>query len=161
MIMRKGFTLIEILIVVAIIAILATIVLVGLGPAQQSGRDARRLSDLSAIQIGLEFYHSKCGYYPGAVQAASPCGVFSSAGFVAMKASITGSALGINAIPDDPTSGVHYEYATNAGGASYILGAKLENANNSVFATYTAPPTAGYTNGDALTCASPYYCITI
>ena len=50
---RKGFTLIEILIVVAIIAILASIVLVGLGPTQQSGRDARRLSDLHEIQNGL------------------------------------------------------------------------------------------------------------
>ena len=34
---RKGFTLIEILIVVAIIAILASVILVGLGPTQSLG----------------------------------------------------------------------------------------------------------------------------
>ena len=62
---RKGFTLIEILIVVAIIAILASVVLVGLGPTQQAGRDARRISDLHEVQNGLELYYNKCGYYPG------------------------------------------------------------------------------------------------
>ena len=43
---RKGFTLIEILVVVAIISILASVVLVGLGPTRKIGRDARRISDL-------------------------------------------------------------------------------------------------------------------
>ena len=61
---RKGFTLIEILIVVAIIAILASVVLVGLGPTQQAGRDARRISDLSEIQNGLELYYNAKGQYP-------------------------------------------------------------------------------------------------
>ncbi len=50
---RKGFTLIEILIVVAIIAILASVVLVGLAPTQREGRDARRISDLAQVQNGL------------------------------------------------------------------------------------------------------------
>ncbi len=70
---RKGFTLIEILIVVAIIAILASIVIVGVGPAQQSGRDARRIEDLQNIRNGLQLYYSKCGYFPGPTAATTPC----------------------------------------------------------------------------------------
>ena len=66
---RQGFTLIEILIAVAIISILASVVLVGLGPTQQSGRDARRLSDLHEIQTSLELFYNKCGYYPGSLNA--------------------------------------------------------------------------------------------
>ena len=56
---------IEILIVVAIIGILASVVLVGLGPTQQSGRDARRLSDLHEVQNAIELYYQKYGIYPG------------------------------------------------------------------------------------------------
>ena len=63
---QQGFTLIEILIVVAIIAILASVVLVGLGPTQAQGRDARRISDLREVQTGLELYYNKNGVYPTA-----------------------------------------------------------------------------------------------
>src|SRR5580698_9414163 len=115
---RKGFTLIEILIVVAIIAILASIVLVGLGPTQQSGRDARRLSDLHEAQNALELYYGKCGYYPGP-SAASGCAAWSPVvSYSAMSAVITTSGIGVSTMPDDPTSGKHYLYAASAGSSA-------------------------------------------
>ena len=76
---RQGFTLIEILIVVAIIAILASVVLVGLGPTQQAGRDARRLSDIREAQNALELFYNKCGYYPETITAAGACALANSA----------------------------------------------------------------------------------
>src|ERR1700685_3626124 len=84
---RKGFTLIEILIVVAIIAILASIVLVGLGPTQESGRDARRLSDLHEVQNGLELFYNKCGFYPGS----APSGACATTGVGATWSGTSGS----------------------------------------------------------------------
>src|SRR5580658_7377218 len=96
---RKGFTLIEILIVVAIIAILASIVLVGLGPTQQSGRDARRLSDLHEIQNGLELYYNKCGFYPGPANCTG--GPDDTVDFSTMAANVVASNLGISTIPVD------------------------------------------------------------
>ena len=165
--MRKGFTLIEILIVVAIIAILASVVLVGLGPTQQSGRDARRLSDLHEVQNALELYYNKCGYYPGTYTGAAPCAAFAAAngynqGATKVVTVLTTSGIGVSTVPDDPTGGKHYLYAANAGGASYILATTLENANNPIFTSYTAPATAGYTNGDTIaSCASPSYCISL
>jgi type IV pilus assembly protein PilA len=150
---RKGFTLIEILIVVAIIAILASVVLVGLGPTQQAGRDARRISDLSEVQNGLELYYNKCGYYPGDVEAAA-CGTYSANNtWALMTASLVGSGIGVTSVPNDPSSGQNYQYGSNDG-TSYVIEAKLENGNNSVFTSYTAPAVqTGVT-----TCTPPAFC---
>lgn len=169
---RKGFTLIEILIVVAIIAILASVVLVGLGPTQSSGRDARRLSDLRQTMNGLELYYNKCGYYPG-TSVATPCAAFaqiSSDGWNGMSASLTGSGIGISVVPRDPVAGHTYFYGTTAAGSSYIVAATLENLNNSVFTSYSAPSVTGYTlSGNTgatntfTSCSAPSgtYCLTL
>ncbi|HVM76725.1 MAG TPA: prepilin-type N-terminal cleavage/methylation domain-containing protein [Candidatus Paceibacterota bacterium] len=165
--MKKGFTLIEILIVVAIIAILASVVLVGLGPTQQAGRDARRVSDIHEVQNGLELYYNRCGYYPGAF-ASNACAVTQTTGYnggaTPMSTALTGSGSA-SAIPLDPTnSGTHvYYYRTNGASAtSYVLAAQLENGSSTVFNGYTAPATLSA--GDTLPsagCAAPDYCVSL
>ena len=128
---ERGFTLIEILIVVAIIAVLASAVLIGLGPIQRQGRDARRISDLRQVQNALELYYGKCGYYPGTTQATSPCGAFSAiSAWTDVTTALVGSVLGVAQIPNDPTAGTNYFYGTSGTGNSYVLGATLEDANN-------------------------------
>ncbi len=150
---RKGFTLIEMLIVVAIVAILSSVVLVGLGPTRRLGRDSRRISDLRQVQNGLELYFNKCGYYPGTAQASSPCGSFSAIStWENLASSLVGSNLGISNVPDDPTAGSHYFYGATAGGASYVLGARLEDAGNSGL----AQDVDGTVNG--VECNDPVYC---
>lgn len=54
----KGFTLVEILLVIGIIAVLATVVIVSLDPATrfQNARDARRLSDIQSILSAVQQY---------------------------------------------------------------------------------------------------------
>ncbi len=159
-----GFTLIEILIVVAIISILASIVLVGIGPTEQLGRDARRVSDLHQVQTALELYYAKCGNYPGGPVAGGVCpGYASAGGYDGLVTSITGSAIGVNAMPNDPQKSKKYYYITTNTGSSYVLGTTLENINGSVFSGYTAPSLAGYTDGTVLnsTCASPNFCLTL
>jgi general secretion pathway protein G len=159
---RKGFTLIEILIVVAIISILASVVLVGLGPTQQSGRDARRLSDIREVQTGLELYFSKCGFYPG---SASCGGAGTAIDYTNMATALTGSSIGVSTVPNDPTVGKSYWYGTNAGGTSYVLCTALENANNAAFINYTLPSLTGFSGGDSaidsVTVSSSTYCITL
>lgn len=61
---QKGFTLLELLIVISIIGILATLVVVNLGGARGSARDAQRMSDLKTIQTALEAYFNDYGCYP-------------------------------------------------------------------------------------------------
>lgn len=52
----RGFTLIELLVVISIIGLLSTLAVVSLNNARAKARDARRLSDLKAIQTALEIY---------------------------------------------------------------------------------------------------------
>jgi len=173
--MRKGFTLIEILIVVAIIAILASVVVVGLGPTQQSGRDARRLSDLHSIQNALGVFYNKCGYYPGTIAtgacsaavpttAAAYPATASSTIYGAVATNLVGAGIGINSMPQDPSAGASYRYTANAASAptQYIVGATLENANNAAFTNYNAPASISG-GGDAYACtvASKQYCLTL
>jgi prepilin-type N-terminal cleavage/methylation domain-containing protein len=166
--LRKGFTLIEILIVVAIIAILASVVLVGLGPTQSLGRDARRVSDLHETQNGLELYYNSKGSYP--IPA-------SGAAWSTVQSALTGASLGISSVPDDPSGGaVHYAYGTDAAGTQYILEGDLENNSGGSWNGYSIPGnlakitvhTALSHSAAALACngstaaAAPYqYCITL
>jgi len=55
---KKGFTLIEILLVIGIIAVLATVVIVALNPAQRfaDARDSRRLADIQSILSAVQQY---------------------------------------------------------------------------------------------------------
>ena len=62
--MKKGFTLIELMVVVAVIAILATIALVGLSGVQKGARDTQRLATVNGIRTALERYSSNQGSYP-------------------------------------------------------------------------------------------------
>jgi prepilin-type N-terminal cleavage/methylation domain-containing protein len=64
---NKGFTLIELLVVIAIIGVLSSVVLASLNSARQKSRDAKRISDISQIQLALELYFDTNGEYPVAL----------------------------------------------------------------------------------------------
>jgi len=55
---RKGFTLIEMLIVVAIVGLLASVVVLGIGNARERARDAKRAGDIRQIQNAAESYYA-------------------------------------------------------------------------------------------------------
>ncbi|MFH1161905.1 MAG: type II secretion system protein [Candidatus Jorgensenbacteria bacterium] len=61
---KRGFTLIEMLIVVAIIGLLSSVILVGLGDVRKEARDTRRISDIRQMQNQLEIYYSEHQSYP-------------------------------------------------------------------------------------------------
>lgn len=64
---QSGFTIIELLIVIVVIAILAGLVLNAFGNIQERARDTERRSDINAIHTQLELYYSDNGSYPAAL----------------------------------------------------------------------------------------------
>lgn len=64
---QKGFTIIELLIVIAIIAILALFVINNIQGGQAKARDQQRVNDLGAIKNKLEDLHNETGAYPEAI----------------------------------------------------------------------------------------------
>ena len=134
---KRGFTLIEILIVVAIIAILASVVLIGLGPTQRAGRDARRISDLHEVQTALQLYYNHNAKYP------------STADYATLITDLEGDAtIGVTQVPNDPNnaSGATYSYSDTDSGQNYVIGAQLETGSQ-VFNGYNAPANIGGVGG--------------
>ena len=129
-IMRKGFTLIELIIALAIIGVLATVVLASLNISRENARDDKRIADLKEIQIGLAQYDEHYSVYPSAPLISNAPKSFSNF--------IIGGA---GSIPVDPLSGQAYFYTPYAPATSgsinisYCVGAHLENMSASDNAT--------------------------
>ena len=70
---QKGFTLIELMVVIAIIGILAGIVMVSLGGARANARDARRQSDIRQFNTAMELCYddATCNSNQAYLQSAS------------------------------------------------------------------------------------------
>lgn len=73
---REGFTLIEVLLVIAILAILAAIVIIAINPAKQFGeaQNADRRSDVSSILNAVQQYAiDNHGSYPSDIPWGEEC----------------------------------------------------------------------------------------
>lgn len=67
---EKGFTIIELLVVIVIIGILIALALPNLFSAQARGRDTDRKNELKNVQTKLETYFNDNGNYPADAAAA-------------------------------------------------------------------------------------------
>lgn len=61
---ETGFTLIEILIVIGIMGLLATIIAVSLLSSREKGKDAKRVTEVKQMTTALEMYMTTVGSYP-------------------------------------------------------------------------------------------------
>lgn len=107
--MKRAFTLIELLIVIAIIGILATIVSVNYPSYIKRARDTQRKSDLKQYQVALENY------------ANQHSSVYPISGTIALD-SVTPGPVD----PEVSVSGYGYKYLSDADGLNYVIWAKLE-----------------------------------
>lgn len=125
---HRGFTILELLIVVAIIGILAAVTMVLLNSTRAHGRDSRRLEDLRSIENGLHLYAAgHNGLYP----EASPAETIDGQTDTLSTKLIADEDM--DAVPTDPLHpGMVYQYESD--GSTYTLTFCLETDEVAGFA---------------------------
>ncbi|MEZ4156962.1 MAG: type II secretion system protein [Candidatus Paceibacterota bacterium] len=154
----KGFTLMELLVVIAVLAILLTITIVAMNPAEifAQARDTQRITDMEAMQKAIELYVSNA---PGSANlqagAGFTCGTHfgsSASGVTSPFAAPTLARAGIRTtdgngwiaidfdnshygapfgqIPEDPTNSAtsFYAYSCDQTNKKFELDTNLESA---------------------------------
>lgn len=108
---QRGFTIVELLIVIVVIAILAAITIVAYNGIQTRARDSGRAADIATLQKVLEIYHADKGGYPNCAGGAYRAGdaraacLTSYANFIS-----TLSPSYVSTVPKDPLSTGSYQY---------------------------------------------------
>jgi type IV pilus assembly protein PilA len=136
---QQGFTIIELLIVIAIIAILAGLVLNNFQGAQAKARDTQRVTDINNVHSKLEEYYNENGGYPQTFTAATfpgidaqslidPKGVTVTINTAAADAAAAGTATA-------PTSTANYAYTAYPTNCT-------NNCTGYVLKTYVEKPSA-------------------
>lgn len=117
--LRRGFTLIEVMVAVTVVAILSSVVLANMSTSGGKGRDADRKADLRILQSAIEAYKQQHGQYPrmgctpgtDAISGENDCANYIT-GIDAARPFVPNF---ITTLPRDPRRGtnVGYAYVTN------------------------------------------------
>lgn len=127
-VLSAGFTLVELLIVIAILGTLSVVVLVAINPVQQLAktRDTGRKSTTQQLGHSLEAYGvTNNGNYV-AEGAAWITALVTAGELSSVPGSVGYSVTGISACSTNQQSGYCYDATTAAGGAPMIIFARLE-----------------------------------
>lgn len=126
---NAGFTIVELLIVVVVIAILASITIMSYNGIQQQSRDSTRDEILQTLKKGLEMYAvDNNGQYPNA------CGNYSGCNITNLASSLTPTY--ISTIPANPMPSRPMQYVLDTSNKGYGL-----------YAAYEAKPICKYMGG--------------
>lgn len=136
---QKGFTIVELLIVIVVIAILAAISIVAFTGIQQRGRDSQRASDTSNIVKALVAYSADGNTWPADGAAAGTA----LAGYTTanLSTTVTGK-LAATAASSANSSTDDYGYATcSTGTPAAVTGARITYNKESLATGETNPIT--------------------
>jgi general secretion pathway protein G len=140
---QKGFTLLELLVVIVVIGILALLVIPNLTSAPKKARDIQRKTDMRAVQKALEEYYVSNSAYPS---SATYCALAGATCAAATGPLTSGTPAILKSLPVDPLNTGNYVYAyTVSGTTAYTLRACLENQADA--GQYTAADTTNCGTG--------------
>lgn len=143
-----GFTLVELLVVMAILGILSTLAISNFRVSQMKSRDAKRKADLGQLQRALEMYHNDKSRYPSALNL-----VKGNDGLVDPEHEET---VYMKELPYDTSEDFGYCYRVNEPGTKYQFYAMLENKEDpGINGTFSCGGVNDYNYGVSSPNASP------
>lgn len=120
---KKGFTLIELMVVIALIGILASVILASFTAVRARNRDGKRVSDIREIEKALSLYQIENNTFPIPTDPDEEV-ILSSEDEIS---AVLENAGHISNVPTDPQHpATSYTYQTNAQGSTFTLSFCLE-----------------------------------
>ncbi len=114
--MKKGFTLLELLVVIGIISVLVTMAVSSYSTAQKKARDTRRQSDLKTAQQAMEQCYSVNNFqYPI---------ITNNSGVLSMTCPLPNDNITFSI--SDPLNNISYQYSTVSNQNQYSITTNLE-----------------------------------
>jgi prepilin-type N-terminal cleavage/methylation domain-containing protein len=108
----KGFTLIELMISIVIVAVLFGVVISSISGIRRNSRDAQRQADLRTIQSALQNFYADQNFFPNNTGSGASTDISTLPGITNCTGttSCTISTTYLSSIPADPLSGASYKY---------------------------------------------------
>lgn len=112
--LNKGFTLVELLVVISIIGILTTLLMVNFVGTREKANDSKKVQDLNSIKNALRMYYNDNQSYPTGTNC-----------FDCLN-----TAIGSSYLPNISSIGYTYSYSQLDSGDGFILTVPLESGSN-------------------------------
>lgn len=141
---KKGFTLMELLLVLAIVGGLSAVTLSAFAESQAQIRDGKRITELVDVTYALYLHAKERGTYPAHLEALL-------------------SNSYITTIPVDPKTGKRLTYEVARDGSRYYIGTNLESRRAGFLQFDSDSGRVGFFGDDLTGCSQEfgYYCFDI
>lgn len=128
---RKGFTLVELLVVIVVLAVLAAVVLPKFVNSGQRSKEAALKADLKLVRNAVALFKTDTAAYPSsladlAATSAPANGIDSAGNSKAITASDWHGPY-LEAVPNDPVSGSAFTYTSSGAGVGGVKSSATGN----------------------------------